>query len=150
MTTSGSPGHKTLYPSAHIGEHSLNVHPSGFALLLMICVISTPVSISINDRSNRVASKELASRNDADGRCLARAFWHGHSGSMSFARGRTKKYTNQRNQGCEKEKKVMIVAPQLDSADSLFTAQYAALIGPPSCFFFCFFSERLNIYRHLD
>lgn len=89
----------------------------------------------------------MASRNDADGRYLARAFWHGHSGSMSSARGRTKKYTNQRNQGCEKEKKVMIVAPQLDSADSLFTAQYAALIDPPSCFFFCFFSERLNIYR---
>lgn len=94
MTTSGSPGHKMLYPSAHIGEHSSNVHPSGFALLLMICVISTPVSISINDRSNRVASKELASRNDADDRCLAKAFWHGRSGSMSFARGRTKKYTN--------------------------------------------------------
>lgn len=53
MTTSGSPGHKPLYPSAHIGEHSSNVHPSGFALLLMICAISTPVSISINDRSNR-------------------------------------------------------------------------------------------------
>lgn len=53
-----------------------------------------------------------------------------------------------KNQGCEKKKKKrMIVAPQLYSAAPLFTAQYAAFIGPSSCFFFCFFSEWLIIYR---
>lgn len=105
MTRFGSPEYKPLYPSAHIGEHSLNVHPSGFALLLMICAISTPVSISINGRFNRVASEELAGGNSADGRWLARAFWHGRSVSMSSARGQLKQYYKLEKSRMRKRKK---------------------------------------------
>lgn len=39
MPMSGCLGDMLLFPSAHTAEHSLNIHPSGFSLLLTIYTI---------------------------------------------------------------------------------------------------------------
>lgn len=117
MTMSGSPGHKKLFPSARIGEHSLDVHPSGFALLFMICSISTQVSISIIGRSNQITSMELASRNDADGRCIARDFLTWTLWINVICKRPNKEVYQLKKINDAKKKKMMIVTAQLHSAD---------------------------------
>lgn len=77
-------GCRQPFPRAHIAEHSLKVHPLGFAFLLAICAVSSPVSISIRPVLIR-SQMELVGESNADAKCLATIVWHGYHKHLSFA-----------------------------------------------------------------